>query len=131
MNPLEMQVQGLYTHNLFCKFQVELTLKVPSSNASHLYADFTFISTWNLQNKLCVYSPRTCISSGFIEYISVSLYTVSNCSFDTLAITLSCIAVYYCANSTSELFGLTYFLSTELNPSLLAVVCKNGKKSCI
>ncbi|XP_073351794.1 uncharacterized protein [Aegilops tauschii subsp. strangulata] len=27
MNPLEMQVRGLYTHNLFCKFQVEMKVK--------------------------------------------------------------------------------------------------------
>ena len=78
-----------------------------------------------------VYILLICLSIG--KYVSnfgcLSAVFASCCSSDPSI--FCCKAVYYLANCSNELPGLTYRFKTALNPSLHYVVCKNGKKHCM
>ena len=76
MNPLEMQVRGLYTHNLFCKFQVEM--KVKSAYKCNALDDGTF-KVSSVRGIIPKYGDRDYhVQANMVE----ETYSCSCCKFD-------------------------------------------------
>ena len=76
MNPLEMQVRGLYTHNLFCKFQVEM--KVKSAYRCDALDDGTF-KVSSVRGIIPKYGDRVYhVQANMVE----ETYSCSCCKFD-------------------------------------------------
>ena len=76
MNPLEMQVRGLYTHNLFCKFQVEM--KVKSAYRCDALDDGTF-KVSSVRGIIPKYGDRDYhVQANMVE----ETYSCSCCKFD-------------------------------------------------